>query len=66
MMVEIQQISDTINPAEILFVVDAMSGQDAVNSAKVFSEALSLTGTILTKMDGDSRGGVAVSITEVT
>ena len=66
MMVEIQKISDTIKPAEILFVVDAMSGQDAVNSAKVFSEALSLTGTILTKMDGDSRGGVAVSITEVT
>ena len=66
MMVEIQKISDVVKPSETLFVVDAMTGQDAVNSAKIFSEALSITGTVLTKMDGDSRGGAAVSITEVT
>ncbi len=66
MMVEIQKISDEVQPSEILFVVDGMTGQDAVNSAQAFSEALPLTGTILTKMDGDSRGGAAVSITEVT
>ena len=66
MMVEIQKIADEIQPSEILFVVDGMAGQDAVNSAQAFSEAIPLTGTILTKMDGDSRGGAAVSITEVT
>ena len=66
MMTEIQEISEAVSPNEILFVVDGMTGQDAVNSAKAFSAALSLTGTILTKLDGDARGGAAVSITAVT
>jgi len=66
MMTEIQEIAEAINPVETLFVVDGMTGQDAVNSAKAFSAALTLTGTILTKLDGDARGGAAVSITEVT
>tara|TARA_B000000460_G_scaffold244971_1_gene215871 strand:- start:535 stop:1866 length:1332 start_codon:yes stop_codon:yes gene_type:complete len=66
MMTEIQEIAEAVSPNEILFVVDGMTGQDAVNSAKAFSVALSLTGTILTKLDGDARGGAAVSITAVT
>ena len=66
MMEEIQFIQEKTHPDETLFVVDGMTGQDAVNSAKIFSETLSLTGTILTKMEGDSRGGAAVSVTEVT
>ena len=66
MMAEIQQIADMANPDEILFVADGMTGQDAVNSAQAFHEALPLSGVILTKMDGDSRGGAAVSIREVT
>ncbi len=66
MMNEIQEISDTVSPHEILFVADGMTGQDAVTSAKAFSEALPLTGTILTKLDGDARGGAAVSIRQVT
>ncbi len=66
MMEEIQQIADETSPSEILFVADSMSGQDAVTSAKAFSEALPLTGTILTKLDGDARGGAAVSIREET
>ena len=66
MMTEIQEIAEAVSPNEILFVVDGMTGQDAVNSAKAFSAALSLTGTILTKLDGDARGGAAVSITAVT
>ena len=66
MMTEIQEIAETVSPNEILFVVDGMTGQDAVNSAKAFSAALSLTGIILTKLDGDARGGAAVSITAVT
>ena len=66
MMTEIQEIAEAVNPIEVLFVVDGMTGQDAVNSAKAFSAALTLTGTILTKLDGDARGGAAVSITEVT
>jgi len=66
MMTEIQEIAEAVNPIEVLFVVDGMTGQDAVNSAKAFSAALKLTGTILTKLDGDARGGAAVSITEVT
>ena len=66
MMTEIQEIAEAVNPVETLFVVDGMTGQDAVNSAKAFSAALALTGTILTKLDGDARGGAAVSITEVT
>jgi len=66
MMAEIKAIANETQPVEILFVVDGMTGQDAVNSALSFSKALPLTGTILTKMEGDSRGGAAVSITEVT
>jgi len=66
MMNEIQRISDEVKPNEILFVADSMTGQDAVTSAKAFSEALPLTGTILTKLDGDARGGAAVSIRQVT
>ena len=66
MMTEIQQIADMANPDEILFVADGMTGQDAVNSAQAFHEALPLSGVILTKMDGDARGGAAVSIREVT
>ena len=66
MMNEIQQVADKVQPNEILFVADSMTGQDAVTSAKAFSEALQLTGIILTKLDGDSRGGAAVSIRQVT
>ena len=66
MMEEIQSIYEKTHPDEVLFVVDGMTGQDAVNSAKIFSKTLSLTGTILTKMEGDNRGGAAVSVTEVT
>ena len=66
MMAEIQSIFEETKPQEILFVADGMTGQDAVNSAQVFNEALPLTGIILTKMDGDARGGAAVSIREVT
>ena len=66
MMREIQQIADMADPDEIIFVADGMTGQDAVNSAQAFHEALPLSGVILTKMDGDSRGGAAVSIREVT
>jgi len=66
MMTEIQQIADMADPDEIIFVADGMTGQDAVNSAQAFHEALPLSGVILTKMDGDSRGGAAVSIREVT
>ena len=66
MMTEIQQIADMAEPDEIIFVADGMTGQDAVNSAQAFHEALPLSGIILTKMDGDSRGGAAVSIREVT
>ena len=66
MMTEIQEIAEAVQPVEILFIVDGMTGQDAVNSAEAFSAALTLTGTILTKLDGDARGGAAVSIAEVT
>ena len=66
MMTEIKQIHQILNPIETLFVADAMLGQDAVNTAKAFNDALSLTGIILTKMDGDSRGGAALSIRQIT
>tara|TARA_B100000003_G_scaffold181715_1_gene173717 strand:- start:5917 stop:7248 length:1332 start_codon:yes stop_codon:yes gene_type:complete len=66
MMIEIQKIADSTNPDEIFYIADGMTGQDAVNSASVFQEALDITGIILTKMDGDARGGAAVSIREVT
>jgi signal recognition particle subunit SRP54 len=66
MMAEIQQIHTAANPVETLFVIDAMIGQDSVNTAKAFNEALSLTGVILTKVDGDARGGAALSVRHVT
>ena len=66
MMNEIQEISEAVSPNETMFVVDGMTGQDAVNSAKAFAAALPLTGTIITKLDGDARGGAAVSIAAVT
>lgn len=66
MMAEVKALEAAIKPHERLFVVDSMAGQDAVNAAKVFNEALSLTGVILTKADGDARGGAALSVREVT
>jgi signal recognition particle subunit SRP54 len=66
MMAEVKSLETAINPHERLFVVDSMAGQDAVNAAKAFNEALSLTGVILTKADGDARGGAALSVREVT
>ncbi|MDO4433523.1 MAG: signal recognition particle protein [Alysiella sp.] len=66
MMNEIKAIHAAIKPIETLFVVDAMLGQDAVNTAQAFNEALPLTGVILTKMDGDARGGAALSVRQIT
>ena len=66
MMEEIKQIHHTINPTETLFVVDSMTGQDAANTAKAFNDALPLTGVVLTKIDGDARGGAALSIRYLT
>lgn len=66
MMDEIKELHATIKPIETLFVVDAMTGQDAANTAKSFNEALPLTGVILTKIDGDARGGAALSIRQIT
>ncbi|BBP45323.1 signal recognition particle protein [Thiosulfatimonas sediminis] len=66
MMGEIQHLHAAIKPVETLFVVDAMTGQDAANTAKAFNDALPLTGVILTKTDGDARGGAALSIREIT
>jgi signal recognition particle subunit SRP54 len=66
LMDEMAQLKKELNPTEILFVADAMTGQDAVNSAKAFNDALAITGAILTKMDGDSRGGAALSIRQIT
>ena len=65
MMKEITDIKNTINPHEILFVVDSMTGQDAVNTAKSFNEKLNYDGVILTKLDGDTRGGAALTIRSV-
>jgi signal recognition particle subunit SRP54 len=65
MMNEIEEIKKAINPQEILFVVDSMTGQDAVNTARTFDERLDFTGVILTKLDGDTRGGAAISIKAV-
>ena len=65
MMTEIAAIKNTINPNETLFVVDAMTGQDAVNTAKEFNDRLNFDGVILTKLDGDARGGAALSIRQV-
>jgi signal recognition particle subunit SRP54 len=65
MMEEIAAIRKAVNPAEILFVVDSMTGQDAVNTAQAFNQVLDFTGIVLTKLDGDTRGGAALSIREV-
>src|SRR3546814_665841 len=66
MMREIRALYDLLSPIETLFVVDAMQGQDAVNVAKAFADALPLTGVVLTKLDGDARGGAALSVRHVT
>ncbi len=66
MMKEIAELHAALKPIETLFVVDAMLGQDAINTAKAFSDALPLTGVILTKLDGDSRGGAALSVRHIT
>lgn len=66
MMVEIKALHQALQPIETLFVVDSMTGQDAAKTAKVFADALPLTGIILTKMDGDARGGAALSVREIT
>jgi signal recognition particle subunit SRP54 len=66
MMAEIQELHSAIKPIETLFTVDAMTGQDAANTAKAFNDALPLTGVILTKTDGDARGGAALSIRHIT
>ena len=66
MMLELSRIRDALQPAELLLVVDAMTGQDAVNVAKAFNERVALTGVILTKLDGDTRGGAALSVRQIT
>ena len=66
LMQEIQELHTLLKPVETLFVVDAMQGQDAINTAKAFKEALPLTGIVLTKLDGDSRGGAALSVRQIT
>ncbi len=66
LMKEIAELHAAVNPVETLFVVDAMQGQDAINTARAFKEALPLTGIVLTKTDGDSRGGAALSVRQVT
>ncbi len=66
LMAEIKQLHAALKPVETLFVVDAMQGQDAVNTAKAFKDALPLTGIVLTKIDGDSRGGAALSVRQIT
>ncbi len=66
LMAEIRELHAVLNPVETLFVVDAMQGQDAINTARAFKEALPLTGVVLTKLDGDSRGGAAMSVRQIT
>ncbi len=66
MMAEIKHLNDAVKPVETLFVVDSMTGQDAANTAKAFNEVLPLTGVILTKTDGDARGGAALSVRHIT
>ncbi|MEL0047842.1 MAG: signal recognition particle protein [Gammaproteobacteria bacterium] len=66
MMAEIQALHQAVNPIETLFVVDAMTGQDAANTAKAFNDALPLTGVVLAKTDGDARGGAALSVRSIT
>src|SRR5690606_26281506 len=65
MMNEIKELKNALNPSETLFVVDSMTGQDAVNTAKTFDERLNFDGVVLTKLDGDTRGGAAISIRHV-
>jgi signal recognition particle subunit SRP54 len=65
MMNEIARLKAALNPSETLFVVDAMTGQDAVNTAKAFNDRLNFDGVVLTKLDGDTRGGAAISIRRV-
>ena len=65
LMDEIKSIHETVKPSETLFVVDSMTGQDAVNTAKAFNKVLNFDGVILTKLDGDTRGGAALSIKSV-
>src|SRR3546814_14242841 len=66
MMAEIRALHDLLDPVETLFVVDAMQGQDAVNVAQAFAQALPLTGVVMTKLDGDARGGAALSVRHIT
>jgi signal recognition particle subunit SRP54 len=66
MMIEIQRLKDVLSPKEIFYVADSMTGQDMISSVKTFDEAIQLTGVIMTKLDGDSRGGAALSIRSVT
>jgi len=66
MMQEVRELGGALNPVETLFVVDSMAGQDAVNAARAFGAALNLTGVVLTKADGDARGGAALSVRQVT
>jgi signal recognition particle subunit SRP54 len=66
LMAEIRDLHAVLKPVETLFVVDAMQGQDAINTAKAFKDALPLTGVVLTKLDGDSRGGAALSVRQIT
>ena len=66
LMAEIRELHAALNPVETLFVVDAMQGQDAVNTARAFKDALPLTGVVLTKLDGDARGGAALSVRQIT
>jgi signal recognition particle subunit SRP54 len=66
LMDELKNIRNAVNPAEIMLVVDAMTGQDAVNAAAAFDETLGITGVMLTKLDGDARGGAALSVRAVT
>jgi signal recognition particle subunit SRP54 len=66
LMAEVRDIRAATNPVETLLVVDAMTGQDAVNTAKAFHDALTITGVVLTRMDGDSRGGAALSMRQIT
>src|SRR5210317_2333887 len=65
-MSELQRIDNRVQPDQVYLVVDGMTGQDAVNSAKAFNEALELDGVIMTKLDGDARGGAALSVKHVT
>jgi signal recognition particle subunit SRP54 len=66
MMAEIKQLHKVISPTETLFIVDSMTGQDAANTAKAFNDALEITGVVLTKIDGDARGGAALSVKQIT